>query len=202
MGWYEYDPTKSGDARYGQLLTTQGNYGFVITKDITIGARYGSAAATGSGWNAFIDENKVTKEMDNAQSGRYYNDTIVRFRNGVNASEKVPEGAEVGVIILNDGKTNGNITPSENSKLETYANALTNNQTAKIGSEGKTVTKLCKTIGADGDPLSYYNRFDFALRSDYKATVGSKYNVYAYVKISGTYKWSVVSSGTYTAVGS
>ena len=202
MGWYEYDPTKSGDARYGQLLTTQGNYGFVITKDITIGARYGSAAATGSGWNAFIDENKVTKEMDNAQSGRYYNDTIVRFRNGVNASEKVPEGAEVGVIILNDGKTNGNITPSNNSKLVTYANALTNNQTAKIGSEGKTVTKLCKTIGADGDPLSYYNRFDFALRSDYKATVGSKYNVYAYVKISGTYYWSVVSSGTYTAVGS
>jgi len=197
MGWYEFDPNKSGDERYGNLLTTQSNYGFVVTKDQTVAARYGSAAATDTGWKAFIDDNGITKEMTSASSGRFYNDTIVRFRNGTNAAENVPKGAEVGVLVLNDGKTGGNITVSNNSTLDMYANAMSNNDTRKIGTAGKSVTKLCLNVGNNGEPLTYYNRFDFALKGDYTATVGSNYNVYAYVKIGSTYYWSAVASGTY-----
>lgn len=198
IGWYEYDPKTDS---YGNLLTKQANYGFVITKDQTVAARYAATAPTDDGvWRAYIDDNEVTRQMNSSTTGKYYNDTIVRFRKGENAAAKVPQGAEVGVLILNDGGTNRNITVNDTSKLNTYANGLNGNgATAKIGSAGKTVTKLCKTItDNDGSPLTYYNRYDFALSSDYAAAKGSKYTVYAYVKINDSYTWSAVASGTYT----
>ena len=197
IGWYEYNPSTGA---YGNLLTKQANYGFVITKDQTVAAKYASTAPEDDEtWRAFIDDNEVTRQMTSSTTGTYYNDTIVRFRKGENAAAKVPKGAEVGVLILNDGGTKGNITVNDTSKLNTYANGLNGNgASAKIGSNGKTVTKLCKTItDNDGSPLTYYNRYDFALSNDYASTKGSKYTVYAYVNINGSYTWSAVASGTY-----
>lgn len=197
IGWYEYNASTS---EYGALLTQQANYGFVMTKEMTIAAKYAAAKDTDDQtWRAFIDDNEVTRELSTATSGRYYNDTIVRFRKGTNAAAHVPQGAEVGVLILNDGKTNGNITVTDTAKLTAFANGLSGNgASAKIGSAGKTVTKLCKTItDSDGSPLTYYNRYDFALRNDYATTLGSNYTVYAYVKIGNTYSWSTVASGSY-----
>lgn len=197
IGWYEYN---ASSGTYGNLLTTQPNYGFVITKNQTIAAKYDTTAPTDDGvWNAYIDDNEITRQMNSSSTGKYYNDTIVRFRKGQDAAAHVPQGAEVGVLILNDGGTNGTITVSDTRKLDNYANNLTHGATGKIGTAGKTVTKLCKSItDANGNPLTYYNRYDFALRSDYSAAVNSKYTVYAYVKIGSTYTWSLVASGTYT----
>lgn len=192
MGWYEYNPSTS---TYGNLLTTQANYGFVMVKDMTVAAKYGSAAATDSGWKAYIDDNGVTKEMTSSSSGRYYNDTIVRFRNGIDASASVPNNSEVGVIIIDNGGSGAVGTPST-TVLSNYANVLGNNERGKVGSTGKTATKLCKTVTAD--TLTYYNRYDFALKSDYAAQNGHQYSVYAYVKIGSTYYWSDVASGAYT----
>ncbi len=194
MGWYEYYPSKPDDEKYGKLLTTQGNYGFVMTKDQTVAARYGDAAATDTGWKAFIDDSEVNKEMTSDSAGTYYNDTIVRFRNGVNAAESLPNNAEYGVLIINDGKSDLSVTPPVSNR-EAYANALTNGQKRAIGSGGRTVTKLCKTVS--DKPLTYYNRSDFALRSDYVAYNRTNYATYAYVKIGDTYYWSDVAEGTY-----
>ena len=194
MGWYEYNASTRA---YGDLLSTQGNYGFVMVKNLTIAAKYGTSAATGSNWSATIDDNEVTKELYSSSSGTFYNDTIVRFKKGVTAAEEVPTGSEVGVLIINDGGTNGTITAST-TNLDTFAAGLVNGQTRAIGSAGKFVTKLSKTVSSGS--LSYYNRFDFALRSDYTATTGSKYTVYAYVKLNGSssYIWSTVASGSYS----
>ncbi len=194
MGWYEYDPTKSGDARYGKLLTTQANYGFVMTKDQTVAARYGDAAASDSGWEAFIDDNEVNKEMTGPTSGTYYNDTIVRFRNGTNAHSAIPNGAEVGVLIINDGGSGLSVAAPE-ANLKAFVDGLNNGQRRAIGTGGRYVVKFCQT--EQSPDLSYYNRTDFSLRSDYAATTGSKYNVYAYLKVGSTYYFSAATSGTY-----
>lgn len=203
MGWYLYDTSKTGDARYTQLLTTQGNYGFVMVKDMTIAARYGSSAASESGWQAFIDDSEVNKELNTSTTGRYYNDTVVRYRNGVNAAEALPSGAEVGVLIINNGGDSsvsiGSPTDTQLTNIASADSMASNGSTAKIGTAGKFVTKLCKTVGTDVTP-TYYNRVDFALRSDYAGTKGSSYSTYAYVKIGTTYYWSTVAAtGDYTA---
>nr|WP_316621756.1 hypothetical protein [uncultured Ruminococcus sp.] len=195
IGWYEYNATTG---EYGNLLTTQPNYGFVMTKNQTIAAKYDTTAPADDGlWSAYIDDNQITTQMNSATTGKYYNDTIVRFRKGQNAAAHVPQGSEFGVLVLNGGKTNKNIQTGT-SNLTNFASNMSSGDTRKIGTEGKTVTKISKIVtDANGTPLTYYNRFDFALRSDYTAVLGSNYTVYAFAKIDGTYYWTQVASGTY-----
>lgn len=195
LGWYAYD-----GSTIGELLSTQAIYGMRLTGNQDIIAVYesdgsGKTLPTASDtWHAYIDENVVTKEMYSADDGMYYNDTIVRVRNDNGVTVALPEGAEVGVLMINDYGKNLTTTGYEDS-LTTYANGLASGKTGKIGSEGLRVTKVSTTS------VTNFNRTDIAIRGKYSNLKGSKYTVYAYIKLAnGTYVFSSgkTVTGAYT----
>ena len=191
-GWYTA-------ATGGKLLSVYPNFGMRIIKDTTVYAQYDNAAYSddGSGWTVFIDENAITKELTSEKSGIFYNDTIIRVRNGADMtgdSMQIPEGAETGILLVRDGGTDLDTSTRTTAQLQRYIDNLTNGKTAKITAGGATVTKLC----ADRDGLTMYNRADFAISGDYSSTKGQHYTVYAYAKIDGSYYYSTDHvSGTY-----
>lgn len=182
VGWYAYD-----NSTVGELLSTNRNFGMRLTRNQAIIAKYKgektlpTAADT---WHAYIDENEVTREMYSADSGMFYNDTIVRLRNDNGVLTSLPSGAEVGVILISDNKS-GDTTTRTTAQLTGYANALSNGQSGKIKNTNLSATK------ASTSNVTIFNRADLAIRGDYKTMVGACYSVYAYIKLSnGTYVWS------------
>ena len=187
-GWYDY----TGGV-IGELLSTQPNFGYSITRDQAIIAQYGTPHVYGGDtWTAHIEYNTITHEMYTDSTGLFYNDSILRITNSGGMSVALPENSEVGVIIINDGKTNKTINRMSENTLKNYANLLSHAQTGKIGSTGCTATKLCT------DSVSSFNRVDLALRTDYAASSGSHYAVYAYVKIGDNYYFNTTATtGSY-----
>ena len=187
-GWYDY----TGGV-IGELLSTQPNFGYSITRDQAIIAQYGTPHVyEGDTWTAHIEYNTITHEMYTDSTGLFYNDSILRITNSGGMSVPLPADSEVGVIIINDGKTNKTINRMSENTLKNYANLLSHAQTGKIGSTGCTATKLCT------DSVSSFNRVDLALRTDYAASSSSRYAVYAYVKIGNTYYFNTTAAtGSY-----
>ena len=184
LGWY----TTSDGTTPGTLISTQHSYGLILTGNQQIIAVYDEAsnALPTDGWHAEIDENEVNKELTTSESGVFYNDTIVRIRNGSDVKVTLPEGAKVGVLVIRDNKVTGAATAINgynSTQLTTIANAVASGSTAKLRI-GYSVTNLST------NNVTAFNRTDLAIRSDYKNSLGSHYTVYAYVKIGETYYFS------------
>ena len=203
VGWADYSNNTQG-----KILSAYVPFGYRMVKNQTIIAVYGSDAYSddSSGWTVNIDDNQITKEMYSSNTGTYYNDTIIRVRNGADLTGEnmlIPDGAEAGILLVKQGSDTSFDTSTRTvAQLTTYAtNAkLTNGKTAKITSGGATVTKMCAQKGG----LTMYNRADFAVSAGYGAANGQSYTVYAYLKLeNGTCYFSdgtnsiVKRSGTY-----
>ena len=195
IGWYECD--SSGNlVTPNVLLSTQANYGMVVTKNLHIKAVYdndGIANPSDYTWRVFVDDHEITREKYTSTSGTYYNDTIIRVRNNAEGTvTTLPTGAEVGILVI-DANGSGLSTTASNAKLETFANGLSSGQTGKIGSTGRTVTKVSTTT------LTRFGRADLATRKDFSVADATGYSVYAYYKNAiGEYSFSLVNTGTYT----
>ena len=195
IGWYECD--SSGNlVTPNVLLSTQANYGMVVTKNLHIKAVYdndGIANPSDDTWRVFVDDHEITREKYTSTSGTYYNDTIIRVRNNAEGTATtLPTGAEVGILVI-DANGSGLSTTASNAKLQTFANELSSGQTGKIGSTGRTVTKVSTTT------LTRFGRADLATRKDFSVADATGYSVYAYYKNAiGEYTFSLVNTGTYT----
>ena len=196
-GWYTA-------AEGGQLLSIYPNYGMRIVKNTTVYAQYAAAKYTAgevSDWNVYIDDHEITKEKTSTTNGTYYNDTIIRVSGDNNINAAIPDDAEAGILLIKSGKDSSFVTDSKTeTQLKSYINnaKLTNGKTAKITSGGATVTKMCVT--GEDNVLTMYNRANFCVRSDYAATIGQTYSVYAYVKIDAEHIYLSAPYGITNAV--
>ena len=186
LGWYEY----KGEGQTGDLLSTQANYGLRLTDYTDIIAVYDEDGSTtrpedSESWKVAIDENIVNKELTTKDTGVYYNDTIVRVRNGSNVKASLPSGAKIGVLVVCDNKT-GTAIDYDNTKLESLANAIASGKTMKAKS-GLSITNM------QANEQTNFNRTDIAVRSVYEKNLGAKYRVYAYLKVGDTYYFSAPS---------
>jgi uncharacterized repeat protein (TIGR02543 family) len=185
LGWYAYD-----GGEIGELISTQTNYGLRLTREQAVIAVYdedGETSVPEDGWHVSIDENEVNKELTTSETGVYYNDTIVRVRNGADVRATLPDGAKIGVLVVCDNKTNETINGYNSTQLATLANAVTSGSTKKTA-KGISITNM------QAATQTSFNRTDIAVRRDYKTTLGAKYCVYAYIKNGSTYTFSDVSN--------
>lgn len=184
VGWYAYD-----GGTIGELISTQTNYGLRLTRNQAIIAVYdeNTVDSISDGWHVSIDENEVNKELTTSETGVYYNDTIVRVRNGADVRATLPDGAKLGVLVVCDNKTNETINGYTPAQLTTLANAVSSGSTKKTA-KGLSITNMQATS------QTTFNRTDIAVRRDYKTTLGAKYCVYAYIKDGSTYTFSDVSA--------
>lgn len=187
LGWYAYD-----GGTIGELISTQTNYGLRLTRNQAVIAVYGEDGSStvpeaSQSWHVSIDENEVNKELTTSDTGVYYNDTIVRVRNGADVRATLPSGAKIGVLVVCDNKTNETINGYTPAQLTTLANAVTSGSTKKTA-KGLSITNMQATS------QTTFNRTDIAVRRDYKTTLGAKYCVYAYIKDGSTYTFSDVSA--------
>lgn len=185
LGWYAYD-----NGTQGELISTQTNYGLRLTRDQAVIAVYdedGKTSVPKDGLHVSIDENEVNKELTTSDTGVFYNDTIVRVRDGSNVrASAVPAGATVGVLVVCDNKTNETINNYNDTQLATLANSVASGKTKKTA-KGLSITNMQTTT------LTSFNRTDIAVRRDYKTSLGAKYCVYAYIKNRSNYTFSAVS---------
>lgn len=185
LGWYAYD-----NGTQGELISTQTNYGLRLTRDQAVIAVYdedGKTSVPKDGLHVSIDENEVNKELTTSDTGVFYNDTIVRVRDGSNVrASAVPAGATVGVLVVCDNKTNETINNYNDTQLATLANSVASGKTKKTA-KGLSITNMQTTT------LTSFNRTDIAVRRDYKTSLGAKYCVYAYIKKDSNYTFSAVS---------
>ena len=195
VGWYEAD--EDGNAT-DMLLSTQANFGQVIVKDTTIIAVFGAAAYSGDGnWHIYVDDQEVTREMYTVDSGRYYNDTIVRLKDGDNDTDiELPDNGKVGIIVVNDNGTGATINNISSEALTKYANALNTS-----GRSGKATidSQKCTVTNVFTSSVTKFGRSDLAVRADYDTYKGSNYAVYAYFYDGSTYTFATVKTGSYTA---
>ena len=185
IGWYEYNPN---NYTIGELLSTQANYGMRLTKHQHIIAVYKDDNITlpTDGWNAYIDENEVNKELTTKDTGVFYNDTIVRVRNGSDVKATLDPDAKIGVIVVCDNKTNKTINGYSDTQLNTLVTRVESGKTMKTAS-GLSITNMQATTQTS------FNRTDIAVRADYAKTLGAKYCVYAYIYDGSTYHFSAAS---------
>ena len=211
VGWYKYDPTKSGNAKYVELLSTRANFGFSLTDDLVIAPRFVATnterdTARGTGWNASIDRNVITKELTSANEGIFYNDSIIRFRFGPDSAQKVDLTSNpCGIVIFARTATGSNGDEMTVSSLQSYAKYMENN--------GKDIAKLPARYCGSGEAymfrikatsLSELNRVDLVHILDYAKFSGGEYMVMAYYQVEegtsngGNYVLSAPVSGRYT----
>ena len=193
VGWYEAD--NEGDAT-DKLLSTQENYANVLVKDTKIVAVYGDSAYTPSGsWEVYVDDQAVTREMYSAESGKYYNDTIIRVRQNSDNEVTLPSGGKAGILVVDDGGKSSNVINNiPAARLTAFANALnTSGKTGKIGDTGATVTNVFTTT------LTKFGRADLATRATYSTHVNHNYAVYAYVYDGSSYTFvTTPETGSYS----
>ncbi|MBQ5347696.1 MAG: hypothetical protein IIU39_06590, partial [Ruminococcus sp.] len=187
LGWYEYD----GVSSTGDLISTQANYGLRLTKNQSVIAVYDETGSTtrpedSESWKVHIDENELNKELTTSSTGYYYNDTIVRVRNGSDVKATLPTGAKIGVLVVCDNKTRNTINGYDSTQLTNLANGITVGKTRKTSS-GLSVTNM------QANKQTSFNRTDIAVRSDYAKNKDAQYCVYAYIKIDDAYYFSTVS---------
>lgn len=182
IGWYEYDSTNHTT---GDLLSTQANYGMRLTKNQDIIAVYNGTLPS-DGWSVFIDENEVNKELTTKDTGVFYNDTIVRVRNGSDVKATLPENSKIGVLVVNDNRTDKAINTISVNTLESLINKIGSGKTAKAS--GLSITRM------EADTQTSFNRTDIAVKSDYAKTNGTKYCVYAYFYDGSSYHFSAASA--------
>lgn len=187
VGWYSCD--ENGE-NIGELISTQTNYGLRITRDQAVIAVYdedGKTSVPKDGLHVSIDENEVNKELTTSDTGVFYNDTIVRVRDGSNVrASAVPAGATVGVLVVCDNKTNETINNYNDTQLATLANSVASGKTKKTA-KGLSITNMQTTT------LTSFNRTDIAIKCNYEQTLGANYCVYAYIKKDSNYTFSAVS---------
>ena len=190
LGWYAYDGGTVGD-----LLSTQARYRLRLTGNQAIiaiysGDTYGGTTYTAlpnDGWQVSIDENEVNKELTTSTTGYFYNDTIIRVRNGSDVKATLPSGAKAGVLIVAKPTGAANepnaYTPAN---LETLVTNISAGKTRTTAS-GLRVTNL------EAESLTQFNRADVALRTDYATMLGATYCVYAYFYDGSSYYFSAAS---------
>ena len=189
-GWYTY---VNGQA--GELISTQRNYGLRLTGNQDIIAVYDddSSYQITDGWNVSIDENVLNKELTTSTTGVFYNDTIVRVRDGADVTAKLPDNSKIGVLVVCDNKTDNTINAYTTEQLNTLVTSITvtdekPGKTVKTG-KGLSITNMQSTSQTN------FNRTDIAVRSTYEKNLGAKYCVYAYFYNGDnkTYTFSAVS---------
>lgn len=211
VGWYKYDPTKSGNAKYVELLSTRANFGFSLTDDLVIAPRFVATnterdTARGTVWNASIDRNVITKELTSANEGIFYNDSIIRFRFGPDSAQKVDLTSNpCGIVIFARTATGSDGAKMTESSLQSYAKYMENNE--------KDIAKLPARYCGSGEAymfrikatsLSELNRVDLVHILDYAKFSGGEYMVMAYYQVEegtsngGNYVLSAPVSGRYT----
>lgn len=188
IGWYAYDGSTKGD-----LLSTQANYGLRLTRDQPVIAVYDNEGSSlpDDGWTVKIDENVVNRELTSSTTGVYYNDTIVRVRNGSDVKAQLPDGAKIGILLVtDDGKATKEPESYTDENLATLASSIASGSSAKTKS-GLVVTNL------QAASQTSFNRTDIAVTSDYAKTKNSTYCVYAYIRLGdNNYKFSSATAET------
>ena len=210
IGWKKYvDGTATGD-----YLSTQLNYGYAATEDMSIIACYGSSSdkadATTDTWKAYVDKSVVTQELTSADEGTIYHDNVIAFRNGIgtNTTLDISSGSsnECGLVIFaQEGDTP---TATQKTTFTGIADSSLENSVQYFvtgAGAGKTAAKLSSSkygnayaLKVKADDLSDLNRIDLCQILDYKQFSSGNYKVMAYYYNGSTFKYSSVESGTYT----
>ena len=201
VGWYEY----SGGTTTGDVISTHPNFGFSVTKTMSIAPRFEASVPTDGDftaqWNAYIDRNEISKEMDTATTGTIYNDNIVRFRWGTDSATQfnlADENNECGVVIFaqKSGASAANITAFEGYDDNTMLTVLQSMKNKGITS-AKSSSAETYMYYYTASSLSRLNRVNIVQTLSYQNFNGGKYKVMAYIKQGDVYKISSVATGTY-----
>ena len=190
VGWYQYNASVAGDAKYVQLLSTRANFGFSLTGDLTIAPKFvasseAKAALLDRNWHAYIDRHEITAEKTDSGTGKIFNDNLIRFRFGEDSSQQVPSGdiSKCGIVILAQTATSAASASSKVASLtdadvQTYVRTLVNNDIRTIKMNSKYGEAYAFSIPAES--LSRLNRIDIYQILDYAKFKGGNYQVMAY----------------------
>lgn len=218
LGWSTTEPTYSSgeasDASKLAILSTQANFGMVLTDDTTIYPVWGTKEVSDH-WYAYIDKHASTSEMSGTSSSTSYYDYIIRYRNGAStgANQLVPDGAKCGVIMFSTSNesyksnlstyiTNHVINPLANSGSAT---SITNWITGKItGSNSSTSASASAGGGAlqinylPANSLNNLNRSDIVLTAtdNDKYTDATAYVAVAYMYYNDSYVFSSIAASS------
>ena len=194
VGWYDYTGSTQGE-----LLSTNLNFGYAITRNQSIIAVYGNSAYSGTDqWKSYIEDNQITHEMYSSTTGSFYNDSLIHFRyDGADSTTLVPDGYETGVFIAYrlDSTTTTDVTVDEN-KIKSYIGTMRSKGLTNAKSSGLGLGFVYIPTPSDNG-LSELNRVILCLKSDYAAMNGRKYAVYAYIYDGSNYVISSPAQGTY-----
>lgn len=215
VGWYKYNSNGStDDEKYVELLSTQANYGYGLTENLTIAPRFAAdndekAGMLDSAWHVYNDRHEISAELTDATTGVIYNDNIVRFRFGSNSSLQ-SDASKCGIVIIAQTATAANtagykVTDLSEESVQKYVRYMTNSNS--------TIAKLSTNYGESGNAyvfripvasLSVLNRVNLVHILDYAKFNGGQYKVMAYyqkeagTETAGEYEYSSLVAGTYT----
>ena len=212
IGWKEYN----GSAVVGDYLSTQANFGYSVTKNMSIAPVFGTEsdrdADRTNTWKAGIDKNVITQELSEATVGTIYNDSIVSFKYGADTSTLFTPGTtgECGIVIFaqNNSASAAAKTSFTNTltavKMQTYVKYMTGD-TGTSGSQQLDAAKLSSTYGSPialkikAKSLSNLNRADLYQMVDYASYHDGNYKIISYIKLAnGSYIFSEAVSSTYS----
>ena len=209
IGWVEYNG--SAPSVSDPILSTKRNFGYSITKNLSIAPLFGTAAqketalsSASPTWAAGIDDVVITRELTSATTGKFYQDSLISFRYSSDTNQQLPldTGKECGVIILVQKKTatdaqKTSFTGITDSKMQGYLTTLK--------TKDKTSGKLNNTTYGDAYALyikagsvSRLNRVDIYQAFDYADYDGGNFKVMSYYYDGTSYIYSDSVPGIYT----
>ena len=211
IGWVSYTP--SSGILGTQVLSTQANFGYCLTGNMTIAPWFGTTAeratARSANWIAGIDKNMTTQELTDANNGTIFNDSLISFRYGSDTgrqlgtpNESTPgitlaEGEECGIVLIVQANTAtaAQETSFTGKDLTTYTATLraTEGHIAKMkaATYGEAYAMVIPTTS-----LSSMNRANLYQYFDYAKFNGGNYKVASYYYNGSTYTYSTAVAGT------
>jgi hypothetical protein len=186
--WMEYDETKH---TIGNIVSVYPEFNYCLSTSKKVIAVYSSSAyAPTAGWHAYIDENKVMAEPDSsdANGGRYYNDTLIRFTNysADGSVTDLGEDTEYGVMMIYKSgdyidttpTLNAFCTASDGAYIPAVFSRLLNNAVKKF------TTYKVRAYRLNAASVSNLNRAVMSIMTNYNDCKGGDYAVVAYLKYS------------------
>lgn len=215
VGWVDYATDLSGVSTSNppEILSTQANFGYCLSRNMQIKPFFAPSdqvsAYRGTGWSAVIERNEITQELDSANAGTIFNDSLVNFRNKEATGTQFVPGTtdKCGILIFSQDNSADSTaigyfnTALDESKMHTYVEHMVNNNLDSAKLPAKYGSPVALKIQCTADTLSNLNRADLYQIADYAKYNGGKYKIVAYTKVGSQFVYSTVTEGTFTPSG-
>lgn len=203
IGWVRYDGS-TAPSTADAILSTQANFGYSITENMSIAPLFGTEAQRTSkltdSWSTVIDKNVTTTELDSATAGTIFNDSLVAFRYGsdTGAALDISGTKECGIIIMAQDRNSSN----DSAYSSAFSSAAPVTYLDALKTRGLSSAKMKSSTYGDSyafyikaSSLSSLNRIDLVQAFDYAKFNGGNFKVMAYYYNGSGYTYSAVTSG-------